>query len=754
MVDGINFNPFTGKAFSTDEINRLDTNKDGIISGNEFTAGISWLSAQGKDEDGDVAIEDNSKNSDDPVYQKMISAVSNKTPSNSTELQEEVTVMSDEFIEAYLKDKSLTNEEKQSIVSALKTGTDEFVKEFLKNNPQGPYDTAKIASELLPALQKSAANYDKTKTDSQNTLASLSEDSSKKFDDMADYAKNAGSDYLKTSEFNELKNKTVDYILSTLYNSEPDTELLANMNSKYANNSNYQLALKAVNSLKNETDPEKIQKLITEAKNYLNSFIGSSEASKNNLLNAIETTATDRTNSSYKSSLENINDKMCEKFSNSYSNKNDATLEKYIEFTKNVLDSFLAQYNGDGANIETEYSTYLNKLIAERNGVISETINFAGAEFSRDLNLGNAVESAGKYISKKEADVICSKFSEIALESLLTESTDMLKAYDSSFASNEYYVAAKALMDGLYTSASPSEDLAKIKDLLSKYSESLGADKIKAGYESDQLKQKQLKASATPNYQDSSLTDGLAHYGTNTTYGNDQKINYKYSVDENGAPQLNNNLDNIDYQKTMNELKTRLQEKYKVIMGDAYDETLVNACINEAMVNALEIFCSNSQTVPEAARKNGSRKGDNYKCNMSDIVNQTLYETDKVVAQKIPASNTNKIDGNAAIESAGLKDTLDDKSFVFDNPITGKSDIETSKLKVLRNAVMIQAKAKLGDKYDEAAVNLLLDSAQSNTMSLLKSQKKLTLTNSYIYNTFFSQFNKLLTEYMVTNKLY
>ena len=32
MVDGVNFNPFSGKVFSADEINKIDTNKDGIVS--------------------------------------------------------------------------------------------------------------------------------------------------------------------------------------------------------------------------------------------------------------------------------------------------------------------------------------------------------------------------------------------------------------------------------------------------------------------------------------------------------------------------------------------------------------------------------------------------------------------------------------------------------------------------------------------------------------------------------------------------
>ena len=49
MVDGVNFNPFTGKVFSTDEINQLDTNKDGVVSSSELKDNMSWLSSQSVD---------------------------------------------------------------------------------------------------------------------------------------------------------------------------------------------------------------------------------------------------------------------------------------------------------------------------------------------------------------------------------------------------------------------------------------------------------------------------------------------------------------------------------------------------------------------------------------------------------------------------------------------------------------------------------------------------------------------------------
>ena len=41
MVDGVNFNPFTGKVFTTEEIQKLDTDSDGKVSNEELLAGSS-----------------------------------------------------------------------------------------------------------------------------------------------------------------------------------------------------------------------------------------------------------------------------------------------------------------------------------------------------------------------------------------------------------------------------------------------------------------------------------------------------------------------------------------------------------------------------------------------------------------------------------------------------------------------------------------------------------------------------------------
>ena len=40
MVDGVNFNPFTNKVWTTEEIEKLDTDKNGTVSYAEMQANI------------------------------------------------------------------------------------------------------------------------------------------------------------------------------------------------------------------------------------------------------------------------------------------------------------------------------------------------------------------------------------------------------------------------------------------------------------------------------------------------------------------------------------------------------------------------------------------------------------------------------------------------------------------------------------------------------------------------------------------
>ena len=144
-------------------------------------------------------------------------------------------------------------------------------------------------------------------------------------------------------------------------------------------------------------------------------------------------------------------------------------------------------------------------------------------------------------------------------------------------------------------------------------------------------------------YADTTLTDNLVHYNTNTTVGNDQIIDYSGAVhiDDDGTVHIANSTDDPDYQATMSALLSRLIAKYDGLVDSA---TITNVFHN-AQKKALDICHSNTPDCPYGTGNNGgfvedinrdwsgndSRSGDDGEIYMKELVQITLYCFDKLL---------------------------------------------------------------------------------------------------------------------------
>ena len=153
---------------------------------------------------------------------------------------------------------------------------------------------------------------------------------------------------------------------------------------------------------------------------------------------------------------------------------------------------------------------------------------------------------------------------------------------------------------------------------------------------------------AKTSYADSSLTKGLIHYNTNTTYGGDEDIYYKgtYKTDDNGAVHIEKTIDDADYQLTMNDLLRRLKNKYSTISSD-----VITNVFRSAQQKALSIAQGNIKDCPYGTGKNhsrvedttrdwdgkDSRKTDDFYIDMDQLVQLTLYCFDKLLYQELGA---------------------------------------------------------------------------------------------------------------------
>ena len=148
-------------------------------------------------------------------------------------------------------------------------------------------------------------------------------------------------------------------------------------------------------------------------------------------------------------------------------------------------------------------------------------------------------------------------------------------------------------------------------------------------------------------YADESLTEGLRHYDTNTTYGGDEKIDYSGDIVqyEDGTIHISNTKDDKDYQATMEALFERIKDKYSEL-----DEDEITFLFRTAQMGALQAMQSNDrdcpygtgcndQRVEDGDNKdwggNDNRKGDDSVVHMDELVQMTLYYFDKKLYTKL-----------------------------------------------------------------------------------------------------------------------
>lgn len=150
-------------------------------------------------------------------------------------------------------------------------------------------------------------------------------------------------------------------------------------------------------------------------------------------------------------------------------------------------------------------------------------------------------------------------------------------------------------------------------------------------------------------YADTSLTNNLIHYNTNTTGGGDERIVYggEIKTESDGTIHLSKSGEDADYQTTMNELLKRLKNKYSSISADVVTTVFRNAQ-KQALTTAQQNWddCPygtgrNSQRVENGDNKNwggrNDRKDDGSKIDMDKLVQLTLYFFDKLLYKEIGA---------------------------------------------------------------------------------------------------------------------
>lgn len=987
MVDGVNFNPFTGKVLTTEEIQKLDSNKDGIVSNDELTSGMSWL-AETKDTEGDVEIpEGETKPSTEGtpeldsrgegIYNAAIQNGATATANTTQELASNLTKLENQYIEKLLTEKGITDSsERSQIVAYLKNQKVEFLNNYIKENPEGPYDTNAIAASYIQKMDEAFAtrqesvgqlndkiedmktsagsfddlyaqigekgsyidpdefaelkdkatsyilgqmlngqvdtdflssidpNYTKNSNymNAMNAIKSLQNatdpekmqeyldkaeaaiskfigyqntDGSSKLvnginathqkgveadkaeqqatykeelttflkeaedqyiekamsDDASSsqlvvYLKNASAEfltnylkenpegpydmdavseaytkamdqalatrsdaidgmnasiedmkntagdfkdlfntvseqgnYIDSGEYQEIKDKAIDYILGQMMNGDEDKEFLSALNSGYKNNSNYNTALNAIKALENETDPAKIQELITKAEEAISKFIGDQKADgTSKLVDAINTKNQSIVDAEaaakkeeYKQQLSELIDEMVENYSNETKSRrtffgrtrtvlanSEEDVQKYATHLNSLMDAFLAQYKPEeGLDVEAEFKVFLSKVEAEYENVVADSVT---DKTNDDIyaDLSDKLSSAGTYVSDREESDILNTAADLYINTIMNDAdTSKLAVVCPNYATNTDYLEAKQLLDGLYNSATPAEDYDKAKELITKMLEEYGVTKMSANVETEEAKNINLQPGA--------LTNGLWGYASNDTYGGDNLVYVNFEINDKGEIVWTNKNDKGDVERVLSQLEDRIKAQLKDQLGDMYNESDIEKYFDDAVLQQLINFGNLSNTVT-----------------VESLVDGILKEFNTIATEGLKGGNTQdgSIDRTQVLKDSGAVDEYtsgENRGGTHWKSSNARNDVKNdarAKLEMLRSALVSQAQSILGDNFVASDIDVMIDQALTETVDSYNYwdtkgglRERYAYNANEMYNNFFDNFEDKLDKY-------
>ena len=584
MVDGIQFNPFTGQVLTPDEIQRMDLNKDNVITQDELRQGMAWLSG-GQDTDGEVQIGEQSQ-----LTQAALKSGMSESAKDESELKANIAILQDEFIEHFFKENTgLSSEERTNIIALVSTATTSFVSSYLTENPQGPYDMTDVASKYEINIKTTLDNNRKATDAVKASIDGYINNVDSNYDAMLSYANSAlvdENDIVKGTEWNQVKNKAVQYLMGSLMSGNIDVDLLTNINPNYAKNSNYQEALKAINELKNCSDPAKMQQLLTTAQQKLAAFLDGVGAQK------VTTAIQDTEKAKQEAAITTELNKQIDSWVESKITKDMSSEEKEIiqKFAQNAIGKFLAKLaeedrldSNNMKSIVAEFNKYINKQYTEytkTQNEIDTRVSNTQATYDNLVKLSDKAKKSGN-VSNEEKEKIVDAGANLILQQMMNgcEEIELLAALNPSYKSNADFIKLKSIITQIKTSVDVDEikklgeqALELMKNILDKYSGNKLADAVDATKPLEV--NTDTKTSAI--YNSEIGADYQADVSRCTGYGKQNEESLKEIQ----------NLAKQDIEKYAKSLKAQL----KAQLGAGYDEAEIDKYIQDAMNDTIALF--------------------------------------------------------------------------------------------------------------------------------------------------------------------
>lgn len=618
MVEGVNFNPFTNKLFTVEEIEQLDGNKDGIVSNEELEANISWLSST-VDEEGEVDFSSESSSVDDnnSLVDAAQKAGMSQSANSLDELKNNIAILTDEYTEMYFSEhRNLSSAERNSVISKISLNSDKFINEYITENPNGPYDMSVVAASFETYMNEALASTENTVVEENTSTDNVDDyvnNVDKNYDKMMKSSQEADeNDYVSNSEWAQVKESSIAYILGTMLSGSTDTELLSAIKENYEKSSYYQIAKGALEKLQNETDPNRVQELFNIAKENIEKLIDT--AGKDEVVDAINDVQNQKEENRISQNLQttvdswleaNIKPDMTDEQKQLLKDFANSMISKYIETmsTQNAFDGLSDQ------RMSVMFDTYLGDQYRAFN-VAQLELEVEEGEIEKAYNnlidLSDAAKESG-FVSNTEKAAIVSASVDLIYNQLLTEMDDiaLLEALNPGYKNSAEYLELKAVVSELKTSFDPDEidKLEKeAKELLSNLLNSYSGDELADSV--DSIKPVQITDETKQNAITNSSISG--DYYANVTRTSD-KTKQKNGKDYDEYAAIIE-MAKADLQAYAESMKNELKEQ----LGDKYNEEEIQKYINDAINDTIKMFSDNKTTQKNAKRNNYDVASDQY----------------------------------------------------------------------------------------------------------------------------------------------
>lgn len=730
-----NINLFLNK-LSVEEIAKLDTNKDGQISNEEAEGSLFQFKDRFSDTEY-LSLTGSAK----PVEQQPAANVPTtssevpETAKNAVELRTYFTKMKDSFIETYvaglLESGELEESGKKSLIFYINTNARTYIEDYIKNNVKTPYDTSEVyagfetyIAEKLEERKAAQTAVDKQLTDAVNNTDA-------NYEKLTEATKKADAEYITSEEYAEIKGIATDYILGImaggLENDEFDAFMSA-LNPEYKNDTNYKVAQKALELLKTETDPLKMQEIINNAKTAIGNLIGDMDEYGDGttpLSEAVKTRAKFIDNKKYSEQLDAYIDDSIEARTHE-PNPELFDPEARLERLNALKTAFLSQYEGDGTDLETEFAAFVEKSDKELENVYAKEDVLTESDTKNYEKIKETLEAAGQYANAEEKDAIFDAASDYVMANIVQGKVDsLLASINSQYVYFPQYIEAKSLLDNLKTSATPEADYTKAKELIKELLASQGVDKIEKFVEIEETKNVNLSVTE--------ITQGLWGYGTTETHGGDNLVGTHFTI-QNGKVVWTNDTDNKDINKMYDQLRQRIHTQMKEQLGDSYNAEEIDKYFDQAIVNvAMNLENPTGLHSIEELANNA-------------VVYFNAIATAGIHGQETNKTSNNKIDMQTVLLNTGKIDK-------YCSPIKwtlGGARMQIALyLRVMDAEIINTFKAQLGDKFDEVEINRIIQEARGAAVDAFSSLSSVEgKSMDVVYKYYFEYLNNAYNNYL------